>query len=128
MVFLDAVLAGFSNYVNFKGRATRSEYWYFTLFVLLGSYATMVIDRGVLGFGIGPDAVPLTPLYIVYWLLTVIPGLAVSFRRIHDIGRSGWSLLFILIPIAGVFILLYWFCRKGDEGANAYGPPSTFGA
>lgn len=127
MVFLDAVVAGFSNYANFRGRATRAEYWYFTLFVILGSYASLIIDRGVFGFAMGPQAFPITPFYTLYWLATVVPGLAVSFRRIHDIGRSAWWLLFVFIPIIGVFILLYWYCRKGDDGSNAYGPPSTFG-
>jgi len=124
MTYLDAVLAGYANFVNFKGRATRAEYWYFALFSLLIGYGIMVIDRGVLGFS---DGMAMTPLYLLFTVANLLPSLAVSFRRIHDIGRSAWSLLFIFIPLVGVILIIYWFCKKGDEGSNAYGPPSSFG-
>lgn len=126
MTYLDAVLAGYAKFLDFKGRATRAEYWYFTLFSLLCGYGMMLIDRGVFGFGAG-DGLGFTPLYIAITLVNLLPGLAVMFRRIHDIGRSAWSLLFIFIPLVGVILLIYWFCRKGDEASNAYGPPSSFG-
>lgn len=127
MVFLDAVVAGYANFLNFKGRATRTEYWFFTLFSLLCGYGMMIIDRGVLGFG-AEGGLGFTPLYILVTLVNLLPGLAVTFRRIHDIGRSAWSLLFVFIPLVGVILLIYWFCRKSDEAENAYGPPSDFGA
>ncbi len=122
MIFLDAVVAGFANYLNFSARANRSEYWYFTLFTMLGSAAAFVLDRGLFDLAGGG------PVGLVWGLATILPGLGVSVRRLHDIGRSGWMLLLLFIPLVGAIILLIWMCKKGDEAANGYGPPSTFGS
>lgn len=111
MGFGDAIKSGFNNYVGFSGRAARSEYWYWTLFVTLVSIALSVLDV-VLGTGI------ISPL----WSLAVLlPGLAVSFRRLHDIDRSAWWLLIILVPIVGLIVLLVFACQKGTDGDNRFG-------
>ena len=78
-------------YTKFNGRASRSEYWYFTLF----SFVVMVLSSG-------KDA-----LLGIVWLALFIPMLAVSVRRSHDIGKSGWYYLIALIPYLGWFVLLY---------------------
>ena len=78
--FGEAISLFFSNYVNFKGRSTRSEYWYATLFTCILSFVV-----GFIGGLIGIDILA----YIVS-LLTFLPGLAISFRRLHDTGRSAW--------------------------------------
>lgn len=64
----------------------------------------------------------LSVLASIYSLAALVPGLAVAWRRLHDIGKSGAYYLFILIPIAGPIILLVWFAKAGDVGDNAYGP------
>ena len=91
-------------YAKFSGRASRSEYWYFTLF----SFIVMVLSSG-------KDA-----LLGLSWLVLFIPMLAVSVRRLHDIGKSGWYYLIALIPYLGWFVLLYWMCKASDEYSNDY--------
>lgn len=117
MSFVEAVVTVFANYANFKGRAVRSEYWYFVVFTTLAIGAVLVIDLGILQFkGNGPA-------YFIYALATFLPGLAVSVRRLHDTGRSGWYLL-LTLTVIGSIPLLIWMCRKGDPAENAYGPPA----
>ncbi len=99
-------------YAHFEGRARRREYWYFALFNVLVALGLGLID-GALGIGV------LGPLYS---LAVLIPGLAVSVRRLHDTGRSGWWLLIALVPIIGVIVLLVLMCLDSEAGANQYGP------
>lgn len=100
--FGKAIKSCFNKYATFTGRANRSEYWYWALFnFILG----LIPYLGWLAF-----------------LVTFIPGLAVCVRRLHDIGKSGWNYLFVLIPIVGFILMLIWFCTPGDEGENEYGP------
>lgn len=94
------------NYTNFKGRARRSEYWYFILFNSIISFAIGFVG-GILGDEIGF-------LNIIYSLGIMLPNIAVAVRRAHDTNHSGW---FILIP----FYNLYLMIKEGDEGANDYG-------
>jgi uncharacterized membrane protein YhaH (DUF805 family) len=109
----------FENYANFSGRARRSEYWYYTLAGLIISVILMVVDNVVgLTFGIGETGV----LGVIYSLAVFLPGLAVLVRRLHDVGKSGWFFLIILIPLIGSIWLLVLFCTDSDEGANQYGP------
>ena len=92
------------NYATFKGRASRSEYWYFVLFNVIFSI--------VLGFVSGIVDLPI--LYTIYSLVLLIPSIAVAVRRMHDVGKSGW---FILIPIYGLILA----CTQGVKGENEYG-------
>ena len=106
-----------SQYIDFKGRAQRMEYWIFTLINLLIMLVLELIDSA-LGIGLVFSG--------IYGLVVAIPSLAVSFRRLHDIGKSGWWLLISLIPVLGVLLLFYWACLDGEYGRNAYGPnPKT---
>lgn len=115
----------FQNYANFSGRARRSEYWYFTLFnfltgVLLGVLMILLIvfdkddSPGVIGAF-------LYFVYMIYSLAIVIPTLAVAVRRLHDIGKSGWNLLWGFLPLVGSILLLVWYCTDSESGENRWG-------
>jgi uncharacterized membrane protein YhaH (DUF805 family) len=117
MGFTDAISSGFRNYVNFSNRAPRSAFWYWVLFGIIALIVAGVID-GVLF--IKPDST-VYPLFSLVYLALILPWLAVSVRRLHDIDRSGWWVLLGLIPIVGPIILLVWYCQKGTPGANRFG-------
>jgi uncharacterized membrane protein YhaH (DUF805 family) len=112
MGFGQAISAGFSNYVNFSGRACRSEYWYWVLFVILADIVAGIIDY-LLGMQIVSS---------LFGLVTLLPGIAVSIRRLHDLDRTGWWILLALIPLIGWIILLIWYISKGTDGPNRFGP------
>ena len=107
------------NYATFNGRARRKEYWFFVLFNALIIIAAMIVDN-VLGLAFSDTVYG--PFYALYALATFIPGLAVSIRRLHDIGKSGWYFLLVLIPFIGGIILLVFDVTPGDVGPNEYGP------
>ncbi len=107
-------------YAQFGGRARRAEYWWFLLLnigvnMVLGIVDLVIfgLDRGDFG-GIGPFGGLAT-------LALLVPGLAVSFRRMHDVDRSAWWLLIGLIPLIGSLVLIYWFCQRGTVGPNQFG-------
>jgi uncharacterized membrane protein YhaH (DUF805 family) len=131
MNFTTAVATCFSKYVDFQGRACRSEYWYFVLFNVLVMAALAVV--GAIGGGAlgGPGAMVNTILVLIglFWLGMVLPHLAVQVRRFHDLGVTGWFVLIFavlsLIPILGYLTSigeLIWFCMPGTDGENNYGP------
>jgi uncharacterized membrane protein YhaH (DUF805 family) len=107
------------NYANFSGRARRKEYWFFVLFNVIFAFAAMLLDN-LLGLAI--EDVGYGPFYILYSLAMLIPGIAVSVRRLHDIGKSGWYILLALIPCVGGIILLVFDLTPGDTYENEYGP------
>jgi|GraSoiStandDraft_57_1057295.scaffolds.fasta_scaffold43490_2 uncharacterized membrane protein YhaH (DUF805 family) len=116
MNFQQAIQSGFSNYANFRGRASRSEFWWFQLFILLGEVAAVLVD--VFGNFTMLDG---SPLATVFWLATIIPDLAVMARRLHDTDASGWWLLLMLIPLIGMVVLIVWWCLEGSKGYNRFG-------
>ena len=98
-------------YMDFSGRAQRSEYWFYCLFAFIVGIVGSVID-GVLGtFFVG----------LIFNLALLLPGLGVSVRRLHDLEKSGWWLLIALIPVIGGLLLLYWFIQRGTVGPNQIG-------
>jgi uncharacterized membrane protein YhaH (DUF805 family) len=115
VTFTEAIQAGINNYTNFSGRAIRSEYWYWVLFAVLCSIVASLLDQMFLG---GLAA-------IIVGLGLLLPGIAVAIRRMHDIGKSGWNILWGLIPLLGLIYLIYLYVQPGDPGSNAYGPPSS---
>ena len=122
MSFAEAVKSVFANAFNFGGRARRSEYWYFCLFNFLASMVLGVFDR-MLGTSYSlPNGASLGLIGAIFSLVVLIPSIAVSFRRIHDIGKSGWNFLFALIPFIGYLIILYWSVLDSQPGENKYGP------
>lgn len=107
-----------NKYATFTGRARRMEYWYFALFNVIVSVCLAVVDS-VLGMqmmaGVGL-------LQGLYGLAVLLPALAVSVRRLHDTGRSGWWLLIALLPIIGGIVILIFMVLDSNPGANRYGP------
>ncbi|GAA3903584.1 DUF805 domain-containing protein [Streptomyces lacrimifluminis] len=103
-------------YAVFSGRARRKEYWMFTLFSLIVDVVLVVIDSFI-GVQI---------LSGVYALAVLLPTLAVAARRLHDTGRSGWWILFGIIPVVGWITLLVFLCLDGEQGENKYGHNPKF--
>lgn len=120
MSFMDAVKTCFTKYADFSGRARRSEYWYFTLFDLLVSMVFNTLARAT---GLGFFSVIMS----LFSIAILIPGLAVAWRRLHDIGKGGANYLFILIPLVGAIMLIVWFAKEGQIGDNAFGPDPKAG-
>ena len=110
-------LSVLKKYAVFNGRATRAEYWYFVLFNFIVAVVLAIIDASA-GLYIG-SVIGL--LGAIYALAVLIPNLAVSVRRLHDINRSGWWLLICLVPFVGAIILLVFFLTK-SKADNKYGP------
>ena len=110
MNFKDAVITCFKKYVDFSGRARRSEYWYFGLFNFVVEF--------VLGLIFGSSSI----IVSIFSLAVLLPGLAVAWRRMHDIGKSGAWCLIALIPIVGWILLLVWSCTDSKPGDNRFGP------
>lgn len=106
-------------YADFSGRARRKEYWIFTLVNIIASLVLGFID-GATGMMVGNDTVGI--LGLVYSLAVLIPSIAVSIRRLHDSGRSGWWFLIVFIPVLGAIVLLVFACLDSEEGDNQYGP------
>lgn len=133
MSFVDAVRTCLSKYATFEGRATRSEFWWFYLFVLMVSvvvvmpgYILMLAGGLATGDGETPGAVFWIGLIllIVGALVTlafVVPQLAVGCRRLHDRGQSGWLQLLLFVPCGNIVLLVLW-ALEGTAGDNAYGP------
>jgi uncharacterized membrane protein YhaH (DUF805 family) len=90
----------------------RSEFWWFALFNIIVQVVTTFIDHGVINYPI---------LSTIATLALILPGIAVSVRRLHDTDRSGWWLLIGLIPLIGAILLLVWYCTKGSVGQNRFG-------
>lgn len=115
MGFGEAVQSVFSKYATFSGRARRSEYWYF---VLLQVIVTAVLN----GLYSATESVAFSAILVLFDLALLVPSLAVCWRRLHDIGRSGGYYFFVLIPLVGWILLLVWMCQDSQPGANQYGP------
>lgn len=111
-------LAVLKKYAVFSGRAQRAEYWYFVLFYLIIIMVLAFLDAMT---GTFSEESGIGLLSGVFSLATLIPTLAVSVRRLHDTGRSGWWLLLSLIPLIGTIVLLVFFVQDSAAGDNAYG-------
>lgn len=113
----------FENFGNFNGRARRSEYWFFGLtqvlilftLVILGAIVGSLFDNAFVGLFVG------YMVFAFYSMITVVPTLAVTVRRLHDVGKSGWFYFIALIPFVGSIWLLILFCTEGAHGPNEYG-------
>ena len=104
MSFTESIKHCLSSSAKFKGRATRSEYWYFILFAIIVYFLTLLFSY---------------ELYIVAVLGLIIPTLAAAVRRLHDGGRSGWNLLWSFIPF-GSIVVLFWLTKSSEVGTNKY--------
>jgi uncharacterized membrane protein YhaH (DUF805 family) len=121
MNFPQAVASCFVSYAKFSGRAARSEYWYWVLFLALGRLVTRILDAAIFHAPVN-DYFAAHPLNSVFSLIVLLPTFAVAVRRLHDVDRSGWWLLMYFTIIGIIFPLLVWKCSKGTEGENRFGP------
>lgn len=115
--FSQAVRMAFDSYCRFQGRSSRSEYWWWVLFVAILSFCIGIVE-GILGFSM--TAVQTTSGILS--LVLLLPGLGLSVRRLHDIGKSGWWILLGLIPVVGAIVLIIWFAQNSQMQDNQYGP------
>ena len=113
----EAVRRVFQPYVNFQGRARRSEYWLYAAAIFCVNFILTIIDLQLFGRQV---------LSLILSLAVLIPGLGVCVRRLHDIGKSGWWLLISAIPLVGAIILIIFFCKDGDPEPNQYGPSTKY--
>ena len=114
--FQSSIKLYISNFVDFKGRSSRGAYWWaFVWLVIAGIVA-----------GIADAILPGDPVNLILSLATIVPSLALGFRRLHDIGRSAWWLLIALTGI-GILLLIFWYCQPGQRQENAYGPDHEAG-
>lgn len=109
-----AITKVFKNYANFNGRARRSEFWFFQLFVYLVALGISVIIGAV-------DILLAMSTISLFYLAMIVPLFAVMFRRLHDTGKSGTYCLFMLIPFVGSILLIVWLCEDSQPGDNVYG-------
>ena len=118
MDFQTSIKTCFNKYAVFSGRALRSEFWFFCLFGLLGGIITTIIDIMILGYSIESYG----PLNIIFTIALILPGIAVTARRLHDINKSGWWQL-IELTIIGILLIIIWNATEGEKKKNIYGPP-----
>ena len=110
-------------YAVFGGRSRRGEYWFFTLFSLIITVVLSIIDRVT---GTFDSSAGMGLLSGIFSLAILIPSIAVSVRRLHDIDRTGWWFLLWLVPVIGVIVLLIFAVQDGTPGGNRFGPnPKT---
>ena len=111
-------LSVLKNYATFQGRARRREYWMFVLFNMIFMIVAMILDN-ILGTTFSEGYYGF--IYLIYALALMLPSLAVSVRRLHDVGKSGGFIFIALIPIVGAIWLLVLTCTDGNPGSNNYG-------
>ena len=127
MSFQDAVKQVLRKYADFSGRATRPEFWWWTLAVYIASFILAIIDGSILFFTQGGA---FSPLQTIFGLATLLPSLAVTARRLHDIGKTGWwQLVWIAIAVIawipfviGLIVLLVRIFGVMGGGWSSYAP------
>jgi uncharacterized membrane protein YhaH (DUF805 family) len=120
MSFQDAIRTCLQQkYMDFNGRARRSEFWFFFLFNIIVGVVANVLNNVV---NLPTFSGGQTLLGSIVSLALLLPGLAVGARRLHDTGKSGWFLLLGLIPLVGAIVLIVFFVKDSDPALNAYGP------
>ncbi len=130
MNFAAAVSHCFRNYITFSGRASRSEFWWFTLFIYGVMFVLSAIDMSLFGetqtvvtdtSASVSSETEFSPLASIFGIVTVLPYISVTVRRLHDTDRSGWWYWLALIPLIGIIVLIVWFATKGSDGPNRFG-------
>jgi uncharacterized membrane protein YhaH (DUF805 family) len=117
MDFFTAIKTVFAKYATFSGRAPRAEFWFFCLFTFLGGLITAVLDAALF-----PEQQLLSPLNTIFTLVTLVPAISCTARRLHDIDKSGWWQLLWFLPIIGWIIVIVWMCTNSTPGDNRFGP------
>lgn len=117
-------------YTRFNGRARRKEFWYFALInflislflnILPALFASFAQQSNGISDGMASVVVTMGLLGRIYSLGVLLPSFAVTIRRLHDVGKSGWWCLISIIPIIGILILLYFLVQDSEPGANRFG-------
>jgi uncharacterized membrane protein YhaH (DUF805 family) len=121
---MELMLQPLRKYAEFTGRARRAEYWLYTLglYVVIGVLAGLIMASNPAGAGVNPVGSLLALLMLAVGLGTLVPSLAVGFRRLHDIDKSAWWLLIALVPLIGPIVLLVFTLLPGTAGPNRFGP------
>lgn len=115
MSFGDAIKTCFGKYADFKGRASRGEYWWFFLSYIVAYVVALILSSAIKSLFL--------PLVLVLVVAYIVPLLAAAVRRLHDTGKSGWYYFIGLIPLVGPILLIVYLATEGNPGANMYGPP-----
>lgn len=117
--FTEAISMGFNRYCCFTGRSSRSEYWWWALFMfIIGALVSAIFGDGTTGRIVSG----------IVSLAFFLPNLGLAMRRLHDIGRSGWWVCINFIPVIGQIILIVFFCQPSQPAPNQYGVvPNTVG-
>ena len=124
MTFIDSIKSCLDKYATFRGRAPRSEYWWFWTFYILTEFVTMIVF-GFIGYLCGDVAGMMIAGYIGAFLSSLmlfLPMLSVFVRRLHDTNHSGWWYFIAFVPLIGSIWLLVLLLTDSDE-ANEYGLP-----
>lgn len=120
MTFFEAVAKCYRKFFTYTGRASKREFWWFVLLVILFAWPLLMAElRSGTWYGV------LSFVYFFLTLSTFFPLTAVWVRRMHDVGKSAWHGFYFFIPVAGFFIVLRWMTKHGDEGKNKYGAPDN---
>jgi len=122
MSFGQAVSSVFSKYVTFSGRARRSEYWYWVLFAFLLGVVAAILDAVFKSYAYNSNGVKFGWVSVVVGALLLLPSIAVTMRRLHDTGRSGWWWLVSALCGIGAIIVFFFCLGDSKPGANQYGP------
>ena len=109
------------HYIDFNGRASRREFWFYVLFQAIVIILASIVG-GALDYVLGRSGVLSSAFTMIVVLGLIVPNLAVSIRRLHDIGKSGWFILISLVPVIGGIILIIFSLLDSQPGSNAYGP------
>ena len=116
MNFITAIKLCFIRYAQFSGRASRSEFWFFVLFGILGSWIAIIIDTMILNYSWEKDG----PVYLIFQIIILLPSIAVGARRLHDLNKSGWWQL-LVFTIIGLIPLIFWWSKIGENKKNKHG-------
>ncbi|MDE1993384.1 MAG: DUF805 domain-containing protein [Rhizobiaceae bacterium] len=114
---MNAYLDAMRKYATFSGRATRSQFWIFTLIFFIAICIAAVLDVS-LGTTVSGGGIISTIVSLVH----LLPAISVYVRRLHDTDRSGWWYWFNLVPIVGPIVMLVFLCTRSTAGANRFGP------
>lgn len=118
--FVPAVKLAFKRWNDFDGRSSRPEFWFFVLFCFLVNLVIVALST-VLGQGIGDM------LSTIFFIVALLPNIAIGIRRMHDIDKSGWWILLPLIPLIGLIAFVYFAAQPGTKGTNRFGKEPRIG-
>tara|TARA_B110000261_G_C12794952_1_gene241899 strand:- start:63 stop:434 length:372 start_codon:yes stop_codon:yes gene_type:complete len=114
--FQTSIKTCFNKYAVFSGRASRSEYWFFVLFGILGGIISAIIDTMILGYSAEVNG----PINLIFSVALILPSISVAARRLHDLNKSGWWQLLWFTIIGGVLIII-WHATEGTKKNNSHG-------